>query len=680
MTFTFLDMKGKTLFTRDDAERAQWTTEELSLDLEFPFLSGKVISIGQRVLFTSPTGETEIYEIKQAKTSEPESFQQVVAEHICISELSDEHIDNKEITDKKVKKVIEDLLEGTQWEVGYVAVNPTSSADISRGSVWQAVLQVASNWNVYIEPSVSISSSGEITRKLVVRSTEGSFQGLRLSIDKNMLDPSVTYDDSDVYTALYGYGGTDSSKDDAKEVTFADVEWSETSSHPKKPKGKKYLEDKEATRLYGRDGRARFGFYQNTDILDPEKLLEKTWEVLKTKNSPDISIEGTVADLYRLGYADTPIKLHNIALVEVLPMGFQKQLQIIRYTADLIDPSASTLTIGSYIPNIIYINRETNKNATGSSGGGGNTSPVPTWQEFRTTIQAYQDGTGMRITAVQNDNKRQDQEIAIQEGHIEVLYNKIELEVTDRRNADGELAARITITASEIRSEVENEVSGLNSTISQTASQIRSEVKNTVSGVYSTITQTASQIRSEVHNISSGIYSAIDQTASQIRTEVNNAVSGLSSSITQTASQIRSEVNNSVSGLQSQITQNAGNIELKVSKDGVIGSINVSPENVVIKAAKVNLEGYVTASMLETAFSDVQQMTVGQLTVSQNGYFTCLGHNVTWKSLTFTRVTGTSSQLYFIYGSSTTSTTGSGAVHGRLITDTASSTIHWLGY
>ena len=35
MQFTFIDMAGKTLFIRDDAERAQWTQEEMSLDAEF---------------------------------------------------------------------------------------------------------------------------------------------------------------------------------------------------------------------------------------------------------------------------------------------------------------------------------------------------------------------------------------------------------------------------------------------------------------------------------------------------------------------------------------------------------------------------------------------------------------------------------------------------------------------
>lgn len=469
MQFTFIDMAGKTLFIRDDAERAQWSQEEMSIDLEFPVVDGKLISIGQRVFFVDPsTGEHQIYEIKQAKTVEPDHYQQITAEHICISELSDEHIDNSELTNVTAKDAVQGVLNGTLWSVGTFAFNPTSSANINRGSAWQGILLIKDNWNVYIEPRVTLAANGSISRHLDIKSTEGEWNGVRLSVDKNMLDPSVTIDDSEVVTALYGYGGTDpnDTSEEKKEITFADVVWSKTAEHPAKPIGQTYIEDPAATAAYGRNGRARFGFYQNADITDPNILLQKTWESLKLNSKPAISVDGTVADLYRLGYADQPIKLHDVAMVEVAPIGYTDRIQIIRITTDLLDPTATTLTIGAYIPNIIYIERKTNENATGSrGGGGGNKSNENSWQEFRTTMQAYEDGTGMQIRAVQNDIKRQDEEIAIQEARIEVTYNKITQEVTDRRNADAILNSSITQTASQITAEV-NRASAAENTLS----------------------------------------------------------------------------------------------------------------------------------------------------------------------------------------------------------------------
>ena len=193
-----------------------------------------------------------------------------------------------------------------------------------------------------------------------------------------------------------------------------------------------------------------------------------------------------------------------------------------------------------------------------------------------------------------------------------------------------DLNSSITQTASSIRSEVNAAKSTIYSSITQTASQIRAEVSNVQAGLNSSITQTASSIRSEVNAAKSTIYSSITQTASSIRSEVASTASSLSSSITQTASQIRSEVSSTASGLQSQITQNAGNIELKVSKNGVISSINQTSEEITINAAKINLNGYVkatdiTADLIKSKISLIDTLAVGYVSVGSGKSITLNG-------------------------------------------------------
>lgn len=356
-------------------EQGEWVQEEYSVNATFPFVPGKVITRGQRISFRDPaTGALEMFEIRNVTTIEPEHYQQIIAEHIAVSELSDEHINNQEITDQTPAQALASVLTGTLWAVGNVSVNRTSSVDISRGSVWQAVGAIAQNWNVYVVPRVTTNAAGSITgRYLDVTEATGVWRGVRLSIDKNMADASVVYDDSEVLTALYGYGGSvekpqGGSDDKTEELTFADVVWTATADHPAKAAGQTYLEDPDKTAWYGRNGRPRFGFYQNGDIKDATVLLEKTWEALKQTSTPKISITGTVSDLYRLGYKDEPIRLHDIAIVDIPETGESFKLQIIRNSVDLIDPTATRPEIGAYIPNIIYINREANK--TGGGGGG----------------------------------------------------------------------------------------------------------------------------------------------------------------------------------------------------------------------------------------------------------------------------------------------------------------------
>lgn len=378
MEFIFLNAAGTTLFTRTDIESGHWVQQEYSVNADFPFVPGKVIERGMRIAFRDPaTDNIEVFEIRNVVNTEPDHFQQITAEHIALAELSDEHIDTTEITDKTAAQALSTALTGTLWSVGNNTASGTQSTDFSRGSVWNAVNAIQNNWNVYITPRVVISSAGAITgRYLDIVPAGGTFRGVRLSIRKNLLDPVVTYDDSEVLTALYGYGGnvdvTVAGEDDhQEELTFKDVVWSATSSHPAKPANQTYLEWPEKTALYGRNGRARFGYYQNSDIKDAGVLLQKTWEALQRTCNPKISIAGTCVDLYRLGYKDQPLRLHDTAIVEIEETGETFSKEIIMLDVDLVDPSGNRPEIGDYIPNIVYINRDTEDKATGGKGGGG---------------------------------------------------------------------------------------------------------------------------------------------------------------------------------------------------------------------------------------------------------------------------------------------------------------------
>ena len=365
--FTFLNSSGQVQFVRDDAEQADWTQEEMLLQCEFPYDEGKPIERGMRILFQDPaTDDWKCYEIRTCSFHSEEGYIQITAEDIAISELTDCHYPNKtEFTNKTAGQALTTVLSGTGWSVGTNTASNTSSGDVTRGSVWNAVNLIQKNWNVYIMPRVTVGASGITAKVLDILPAEGVWRGLRLSINKNMTDPVVTYDDSELYTALYGYGATS----DGSETTFASVVWSATSSHPAKPSGQKYIEDPAKTALYGRNGTPRFGYYQNTAITDGATLLQKTWEVLKTCCDPKISIDGTVTDLKRLGYADQPLRLHDMAIVEVDPDGTQYIKQIIQLKVDLLDPTNNRPNIGDYIPNIVYINRETNNYATGGGVG-----------------------------------------------------------------------------------------------------------------------------------------------------------------------------------------------------------------------------------------------------------------------------------------------------------------------
>ena len=147
MQTTFLNAAGTVLFTRDDMEQGNWTQEEYTVNMTFPYNPGKVIERGQRVCFRDPaTNNIEIFEIRNVTSIEPEHYQQIIGEHIAVAELSDEHINSLDITNYTPAQALGAVLTGTLWSVGNASVSTTQSVDISRGSVWQAVNSIANNW------------------------------------------------------------------------------------------------------------------------------------------------------------------------------------------------------------------------------------------------------------------------------------------------------------------------------------------------------------------------------------------------------------------------------------------------------------------------------------------------------------------------------------------------------
>lgn len=196
-------------------------------------------------------------------------------------------------------------------------------------------------------------------------------------------------------------------------------------------------------------------------------------------------------------------------------------------------------------------------------------------------------------------------------------------------------------------------------------------------------------IYSQVKSVQGDIVVAntkITQNEYRITQEANTRISEntqLSSRISQTSTAISAEVTariNSDNQLSSRITINAQGIETKVSKNGVISSINQSAESVTINASRINLNGYVTTSMLESAFQSVQQMSVQQMTISS--YFTCLGYNTTWKEKTV--VTGISTSeadktYYATTNASHNSVTGAKYIAPVTSVTPSTSTIYYLG-
>lgn len=384
MLFYFYGSNDKLQFIRDDAEKAEWSVHERTCNLAFPYDPTKVIERGMRFGFVDTSGDLQYFEIRKVKTYEPDSYHEVVAEHIMISELIDDHFagDHNNYYPQtaawhlnyllsyanKISNVGSTSYLGSLWQVGNdYSDQSTKQLIFERMSLYQAVNTIQTEQNVRVVPRIT-QSGGQITgRYLDLYPIGTSYNGVVLSLDKNLRDMNVMIDDADVITAMYGYGKGG--------FGFQAVTWEETEDHPAKPYGQYYIEDAAATAAYGRDGRPRFGYYQNEEIKNNRDLLEASWTALKRVSRPKITVDGTVTDLYRMGYADQPIALYDTVYVHLRPINMNYRLIISALTVDLLDPTQTRVTIGDYFDDMVQITRNIGAQADGGVAaryGGGN--------------------------------------------------------------------------------------------------------------------------------------------------------------------------------------------------------------------------------------------------------------------------------------------------------------------
>ena len=100
---------------------------------------------------------------------------------------------------------------------------------------------------------------------------------------------------------------------------------------------------------------------------------------------------------------------------------------------------------------------------------------------------------------------------------------------------------------------------------------------------------------------------------------INNQVTGLASELTVQADQIKQrayqyevdELGNRVATAEGELLVQAGELSGKVSRDGVIGAINLTPEDTLIQSNRINLVGYVTASAFEAEMAEIGNIFAG---------------------------------------------------------------------
>lgn len=354
----FFDHNENLLGTRIDIATFVVEEGEYSLTGSVPIDTTQVTpQSGMLVAFYDCDNNFVLYEIKQYTPLEPDHMIQFYAEHAAMCELLDEVAVNHAITNGSAGYAVMKALEDTRWELEVDETTGTASTSLYYKSVWESLQIISEKWHCAYKFRWVFDGFSITSRLITVLPRLGADRGRRFELWKDINNASVTYDDSNVVTLVYGRGkgeqvGTteDGEPTYGRRVTFEDIEWSVAEGDPMdKPLGREYIEDTAATELYGRCGRPRKKIKIFESVTDPEVLLQQTYEFLMANNKPLFDASLNVIDLERIyGFEHESVRVGDGILAIVDEAGIQLQATVKNISRNYIAPEMTNIQMGNY--------------------------------------------------------------------------------------------------------------------------------------------------------------------------------------------------------------------------------------------------------------------------------------------------------------------------------------------
>lgn len=277
-------------------------------------------------------------------------------EYTCIESAYDElksyaYIKDVRPQDKTASEMLQIALAGTRWEVGYSEETVRKQTNFYYISTLEAIQKVVELFKIELTFTVVIDpiTNRIVRRQVNLYSQQGERTGKRFEYGSNLL--SVTREESseDLVTALVGRGKGEQLDDGdpdtpdgyGRRIMFTDVIWSKANGNPTdKPAGQDYVEDKEATKLYGfDDGKPRIGIAVFEDIEDVNQLINATWAALQVAKRPKVSFKASALDIGDLGLGDTVAIIRHELNIEYFT-------RVYKVEHDLLDKNNNVIELG----------------------------------------------------------------------------------------------------------------------------------------------------------------------------------------------------------------------------------------------------------------------------------------------------------------------------------------------
>lgn len=238
-----------------------------------------------------------------------------------IEELRKTPVFDKRPKNTPAKPVINELLQGTNWQARFVADTTNHSTNFYYTSVFDALKKICKVWGLEMQFFVEMNSNGLGARYIDFKKKIGEAVGKRVVYGHNALEILKEVERTNIFTALIGRGKGEqvSSAEESgkggdgygRKITFEDVVWSKAKGDPlDKPKGQKYLEIPEMTRVYGIKNsngtmRPKIGFTDFNEEEDPNELIKLTYQTLINSARPQLTLKTSSVYLRGVKIGDT---------------------------------------------------------------------------------------------------------------------------------------------------------------------------------------------------------------------------------------------------------------------------------------------------------------------------------------------------------------------------------------
>ena len=238
-----------------------------------------------------------------------------------IEELRKTPVFDKRPKNTPAKPVINELLQGTNWQARFIADTTNHSTNFYYTSVFDALKKLCKVWGLEMQFFVEMNSNGLGARYIDFKKKIGEAVGKRVVYGHNALEILKEVERTNIFTALIGRGKGEqvSSAEESgkggdgygRKITFEDVVWSKAKGDPlDKPKGQKYLEIPEMTKVYGIKNsngtmRPKIGFTDFSEEEDPNELIKLTYQTLINSARPQLTLKTSSVYLKGVKIGDT---------------------------------------------------------------------------------------------------------------------------------------------------------------------------------------------------------------------------------------------------------------------------------------------------------------------------------------------------------------------------------------